>query len=68
MQALTKTLRGRGCSARHLSGADQILERLEEEVAEGDVVIIMSNGGFDGLHQKLLDSLATRHPVTGVHG
>lgn len=29
-----------------------------EEAKEGDVILVMSNGGFGGIHQKLLDSLA----------
>jgi len=26
---------------------------------EGDVVAVMSNGGFGGIHEKLLETLAT---------
>ncbi len=37
--------------------ADDIVERLKPLVHEGDVVIVFSNGGFDGIHQKLLDRL-----------
>lgn len=37
--------------------ADDIVERLRPLVHEGDVVIVFSNGGFDGIHQKLLDRL-----------
>ena len=39
-----------------------LLEQLVEEVAAaaqpGDHVLVMSNGGFGGVHQKLLDALA----------
>jgi UDP-N-acetylmuramate: L-alanyl-gamma-D-glutamyl-meso-diaminopimelate ligase len=34
-----------------------IIERLKSETRTGDVIIIFSNGGFDGLHGKLLDAL-----------
>jgi UDP-N-acetylmuramate: L-alanyl-gamma-D-glutamyl-meso-diaminopimelate ligase len=38
--------------------ADSIIERLKPLAKSGDVVIVFSNGGFDGIHQKLLDRLA----------
>lgn len=37
--------------------ADRIIEHLLPQLGEGDVVAIMSNGGFDGIHDKLLDAL-----------
>lgn len=40
-----------------LPGADEIIEQLLPELNEGDVVAIMSNGGFGGIHEKLLAKL-----------
>ncbi len=40
-----------------LPGADEIIEQLIPELREGDVVAIMSNGGFGGIHEKLLAKL-----------
>jgi UDP-N-acetylmuramate: L-alanyl-gamma-D-glutamyl-meso-diaminopimelate ligase len=37
--------------------ADAIVARLSPLAAEGDIVVVFSNGGFDGIHQKLLDRL-----------
>jgi UDP-N-acetylmuramate: L-alanyl-gamma-D-glutamyl-meso-diaminopimelate ligase len=37
--------------------ADSIIERLKPLTKPGDVVVVFSNGGFDGIHQKLLDRL-----------
>lgn len=37
--------------------ADDIVAKLSPLAQEGDVVIVFSNGGFDGIHQKLLDRL-----------
>jgi UDP-N-acetylmuramate: L-alanyl-gamma-D-glutamyl-meso-diaminopimelate ligase len=54
---LMKTLRDRGLPAYYEPGADAIVARLAEETREGDVVIVFSNGGFDGIHGKLLQSL-----------
>ncbi len=39
-------------------GVDQIIKKLIEELHEGDVVVIMSNGNFDNIYDKLLDNLS----------
>ena len=36
---------------------DEIIARVVNEAGEGDAVVIMSNGGFGGLHQKLVQAL-----------
>jgi len=51
------SLKEKGVPAFYESGADSIVERLKEESQEGDVVIVLSNGGFDGIHEKLLQAL-----------
>jgi UDP-N-acetylmuramate: L-alanyl-gamma-D-glutamyl-meso-diaminopimelate ligase len=33
-----------------------------EAARTGDHVLVMSNGGFGGVHQKLLDALTARVP------
>jgi UDP-N-acetylmuramate: L-alanyl-gamma-D-glutamyl-meso-diaminopimelate ligase len=43
-----------------LDGADPIVEHLTPLLREGDVVAVMSNGGFGGIHDKLLDALRGR--------
>jgi UDP-N-acetylmuramate: L-alanyl-gamma-D-glutamyl-meso-diaminopimelate ligase len=40
-----------------LQDADAIIEHLLPQLREGDVVAIMSNGGFGGIHDKLLEKL-----------
>ncbi len=40
--------------------ADAIVEHLSPELKDGDVVAIMSNGGFGGIHEKLLKLLNDR--------
>jgi UDP-N-acetylmuramate: L-alanyl-gamma-D-glutamyl-meso-diaminopimelate ligase len=37
---------------------DEIVRRLVSDLRSGDVVAIMSNGGFGGIHEKLLSALA----------
>lgn len=39
---------------------DDLLQRLVQDLVAGDVVVIMSNGSFGGLHQKLLTALQAR--------
>jgi UDP-N-acetylmuramate: L-alanyl-gamma-D-glutamyl-meso-diaminopimelate ligase len=44
--------------ARHLPDVDAIVRTVTNEAADGDVIIVMSNGGFGGIHRKLLAALA----------
>lgn len=39
---------------------EQIIGRVQQEAQSGDAVVIMSNGGFGGLHQKIITALKTR--------
>jgi UDP-N-acetylmuramate: L-alanyl-gamma-D-glutamyl-meso-diaminopimelate ligase len=43
--------------AHTIEGADEIVRRLAPELRASDVVVIMSNGGFGGIHDKLLTAL-----------
>jgi len=40
-----------------ISDVDEIVKQLASEARAGDVVAIMSNGGFGGIHEKLLAAL-----------
>jgi len=55
---LVSDLNRRGLQATYHETTDLLLESLVRQVRIGDVVLIMSNGGFDGLHERLLKSLA----------
>jgi UDP-N-acetylmuramate: L-alanyl-gamma-D-glutamyl-meso-diaminopimelate ligase len=46
-----------GRRARHIPTVDAIVATIAREASEGDLVILMSNGGFDGIHDKLLAAL-----------
>jgi UDP-N-acetylmuramate: L-alanyl-gamma-D-glutamyl-meso-diaminopimelate ligase len=54
---LIRSVSQEGKPALALPDADAIVNHLLPELREGDVVAIMSNGGFGGIHDKLLDSL-----------
>jgi UDP-N-acetylmuramate: L-alanyl-gamma-D-glutamyl-meso-diaminopimelate ligase len=55
---LVKDVEMQGKPAHSFADADAIVEHLAPELCEGDVVAIMSNGGFGGIHEKLLASLS----------
>jgi UDP-N-acetylmuramate: L-alanyl-gamma-D-glutamyl-meso-diaminopimelate ligase len=40
---------------------DQLVEAVVAEARPGDCLVVMSNGGFGGIHGKLLDALTTRN-------
>ena len=46
--------------ARHLPSVEAIVDAVSNEAREGDLVVVMSNGGFGGIHQKLVAALAAR--------
>ena len=39
---------------------DELVQRVVAAARSGDHVLCMSNGGFGGIHAKLLDALAKR--------
>lgn len=51
-------IRAAGTSTFVGDGPDAVLEALVSDVAPGDVVLIMSNGGFGNIHARLLQALA----------
>jgi UDP-N-acetylmuramate: L-alanyl-gamma-D-glutamyl-meso-diaminopimelate ligase len=46
--------------AFQIEGADDIVRHLTPQLRAGDVVAIMSNGGFGGIHDKLLQAIRER--------
>lgn len=50
-------LRGLGKQAYSIEGADAIVAHVAPILNPNDVVVIMSNGGFGGIHEKLLAAL-----------
>jgi UDP-N-acetylmuramate: L-alanyl-gamma-D-glutamyl-meso-diaminopimelate ligase len=49
-----------GVDARYIPAVDDIVRTVAKDSRPGDLVVIMSNGGFDNIHQKLLTALAPR--------
>jgi UDP-N-acetylmuramate: L-alanyl-gamma-D-glutamyl-meso-diaminopimelate ligase len=46
-----------GKPAFYEAGVDEIIARLKPLAREGDVLVILSNGGFGGIHERLLREL-----------
>jgi len=55
---LVSDLREQGRDAYYFAGTDEILDFLVEKAKPGDVVAILSNGGFDNIHERLLARLS----------
>jgi UDP-N-acetylmuramate: L-alanyl-gamma-D-glutamyl-meso-diaminopimelate ligase len=57
---LTKEIDAAGTPAHCIDDADAIVSHLAPILRAHDTVAVMSNGGFDRLHDKLLDALRER--------
>lgn len=57
---LVEEIRERELEAHHIPGTEEIVAQIAREALPGDVVLIMSNGTFGGIHRKLLAALAER--------
>jgi UDP-N-acetylmuramate: L-alanyl-gamma-D-glutamyl-meso-diaminopimelate ligase len=53
LPALAAEIKGKGRRARLLADADAIVQTIAAEMRSGDVVAILSNGGFGGIYEKL---------------
>jgi len=58
--ALAQELTRSGIPARFLEDAGAVIEDLAGRARPGWVVLVMSNGAFDDIHQRLLDALGAR--------
>jgi UDP-N-acetylmuramate: L-alanyl-gamma-D-glutamyl-meso-diaminopimelate ligase len=57
-QELSQDLREQGVSAAmDFPSVDEIVNAVTAQAKSGDMVVVMSNGGFEGIYQKLLQSL-----------
>jgi UDP-N-acetylmuramate: L-alanyl-gamma-D-glutamyl-meso-diaminopimelate ligase len=63
-QTIIAKLNASGKPARLLASADAIVETIASELREGDVVAILSNGGFGGIYEKLPAKLNSLHEVS----
>jgi UDP-N-acetylmuramate: L-alanyl-gamma-D-glutamyl-meso-diaminopimelate ligase len=59
-EKLAQDLHNMGQLATAFFDTDQILEHLERISRPGDVIAILSNGGFDNIHERLLGRLSQK--------
>jgi UDP-N-acetylmuramate: L-alanyl-gamma-D-glutamyl-meso-diaminopimelate ligase len=59
-EQLVAELKDSGKDARHIPKVDDIVATVAREARAGDLVVVMSNGGFDDIHRKLLTALEAR--------
>jgi UDP-N-acetylmuramate: L-alanyl-gamma-D-glutamyl-meso-diaminopimelate ligase len=57
-EQVVETIRASGTPAFYEPYVDDILHRMKPLAKPGDVIVVFSNGGFDGIHQRLLTELA----------
>jgi UDP-N-acetylmuramate: L-alanyl-gamma-D-glutamyl-meso-diaminopimelate ligase len=62
-QSVIAELQHAGIPAQLLSSADDIVEAIAPKLNQGDVVAILSNGGFGGIYEKLPARLKQLHEV-----
>jgi len=59
---LIRDLSAQSQAARDARSLDDIVSTIARERRDGDIVVLMSNGGFGGIHQKLLGALGGQVP------
>ena len=59
VDTVIERIRGTGIPAVAAEGAGELLPLILDELRPGDVALIMSNGGFGGIHDKLLLALGS---------
>ncbi len=57
IKEVLKSLKNKNISAYEFPEVEEIIEHLKTNCRSGDVVLIMSNGKFENIHQRLLASL-----------
>lgn len=54
---LVDDLKARGKNAHYFPDTDSIVDYLTGHAVSGDYILVMSNGAFDNIHEKLLDAI-----------
>jgi UDP-N-acetylmuramate: L-alanyl-gamma-D-glutamyl-meso-diaminopimelate ligase len=61
LEKLKEGLRKNKIESKLFNTTDKIVKFIEETAESGDTVLVMSNKGFDGIHEKILESLRKRN-------
>jgi UDP-N-acetylmuramate: L-alanyl-gamma-D-glutamyl-meso-diaminopimelate ligase len=63
---LVDDLNRSGQKAYYFRDTEKVLAFLSDQLLSGDVVLVMSNGGFDNIHERLLALLKKKETVKGL--
>jgi UDP-N-acetylmuramate: L-alanyl-gamma-D-glutamyl-meso-diaminopimelate ligase len=63
---LISDIAAQGKPARAITDVDEIVQNLIPELHSGDVVAVMSNGAFGGIHEKLIGALGSAAQQQGL--
>lgn len=63
---LAEDITAAGGAGRYVVNGDDIVQAVSDEAERGDVIAVLSNGGFGGIHRKILEALGRRQPLTIV--
>jgi UDP-N-acetylmuramate: L-alanyl-gamma-D-glutamyl-meso-diaminopimelate ligase len=58
-EQLVADINARGRRARYVPEIDRIIQTIADEHRPGDIVVLMSNGSFGGIHGKLLEKMGS---------
>ena len=56
-EQVVSDLQSEGVDARYIPQVDDIVRTVVRDTREGDLILVMSNGGFEDIHSKLLGQL-----------
>ena len=59
---VAESMQSLGARTQDFHDIDALVQALAIESKPGDHILIMSNGGFGGIHQRLLDRLRMQQP------
>jgi UDP-N-acetylmuramate: L-alanyl-gamma-D-glutamyl-meso-diaminopimelate ligase len=59
-EQLVEDIRKNGTSAEYFDTNERLLQYILNNAQEGDQLILMSNGSFDGIHENILNGLKSR--------
>ena len=66
LRELAREVAERGRSAGYYPSVDEIVRTLAAQAQPGDVIAVLSNGTFGGIHEKLLAALEQRALARGA--
>lgn len=58
VEKIVNDLKQKNLKAHHMALTEQIIEHIVQTVEKPTVVLVMSNGGFDNIHKRLIQRLA----------